>query len=123
MLPLVHPADGTLWRQMERRAPELAAAGITSVWLPPVYKGAAGAADVGYSVYDLYGLGEFDQQGSIRTRYSTRLGRNHHASGIGGIQRHLFQDDLTDVPAGRQQGVNGVDLNQIAEPFRADFGK
>ena len=29
-------------------------------------------AEVGYAVYDLYDLGEFDQKGSIRTKYGTR---------------------------------------------------
>lgn len=66
------PADGSLWREAAARAGELAAAGFTGVWLPPATKGIGGAADVGYGVYDLYDLGEFDQKGSVRTRYGTR---------------------------------------------------
>ncbi len=63
--------DGTLWKEVAQRAEALAQAGITAVWLPPAYKGAAGGYDVGYSVYDLYDLGEFDQKGSVRTKYGT----------------------------------------------------
>lgn len=66
------PADGTLWRQLEERAEELAAAGFTAVWLPPAYKGAGGANDAGYAVYDLFDLGEFDQKGSVRTKYGSK---------------------------------------------------
>ncbi len=66
------PADGTLWRQLTGQAGDLAAAGITAVWLPPAYKGASGGSDVGYAVYDLFDLGEFDQKGSVRTKYGTR---------------------------------------------------
>lgn len=66
------PADGTLWTQFESNASDLVAAGITAVWLPPAYKGAAGSSDVGYGVYDLYDLGEFNQKGSVRTKYGTR---------------------------------------------------
>ena len=66
------PADGSLWQQTAARAGELAAAGITALWLPPAYKGNGGASDVGYAVYDLYDLGEFDQKGSVRTKYGTR---------------------------------------------------
>ncbi len=66
------PADGTLWKQLSEQAAELAEAGFTALWLPPAYKGAAGGMDVGYSVYDMYDLGEFDQKGSIRTKYGTR---------------------------------------------------
>ena len=50
----------------------LAAAGFTALWLPPAYKGASGAADVGYGVYDMYDLGEFNQKGSVRTKYGTK---------------------------------------------------
>lgn len=66
------PADGGLWHELAQRADELARAGITAVWLPPAYKGIGGANDVGYGVYDLYDLGEFDQKGSVRTKYGTR---------------------------------------------------
>ena len=64
--------DGTLWQQVANRAKDLAAAGITALWLPPAYKGSGGGYDVGYGVYDLYDLGEFEQKGSIRTKYGTK---------------------------------------------------
>lgn len=61
-----------LWNQLTKDAESLAKAGITSVWLPPAYKGASGGYDVGYGVYDLFDLGEFDQKGSIGTKYGTK---------------------------------------------------
>ncbi len=64
--------DVTLWNELKDRAWQLGEAGFTSVWLPPAYKGNAGGLDAGYSVYDMYGLGEFDQKGSVRTKYGTR---------------------------------------------------
>jgi alpha-amylase len=64
--------DGTLWNELATNAEELAAAGITSVWVPPAYKGTGGGYDVGYGVYDLFDLGEFDQKGSVRTKYGTK---------------------------------------------------
>ncbi|MFN2310510.1 MAG: alpha-amylase [Spirochaetia bacterium] len=64
--------DGTLWRNVSEQAEALVAAGITALWLPPAYKGADGGSDVGYAVYDLFDLGEFDQKGSVRTKYGTR---------------------------------------------------
>ena len=44
----------------------------TAVWLPPAGKGRAGGADVGYGVYDPYDLGEFDQKGTVATKYGSR---------------------------------------------------
>jgi alpha-amylase len=66
------PADGSLWNQVSEKATDLARAGITSLWLPPAYKGTGGGMDVGYGVYDLFDLGEFDQKGSVRTKYGTK---------------------------------------------------
>ncbi|MEO1133368.1 MAG: alpha-amylase, partial [Cyanobacteria bacterium J06639_1] len=66
------PQDGSLWKQVAENAETLAELGITSIWLPPAYKGASGGYDVGYSVYDLFDLGEFEQKGTIPTKYGTK---------------------------------------------------
>ena len=66
------PPDGQHWRRLARLAPRLAEEGFTSVWMPPAYKGTGGNTDVGYGVYDLWDLGEFDQRGSVATKYGTR---------------------------------------------------
>jgi alpha-amylase len=66
------PDDGSLWKKVSREAAKLADAGITALWLPPAFKGPGGIHDVGYGAYDLYDLGEFNQKGSIPTKYGTR---------------------------------------------------
>ena len=65
-------ADGRLWKKFESESARLAGMGITAVWLPPAYKGMNGGSSQGYDVYDIYDLGEFDQKGSVRTKYGTR---------------------------------------------------
>src|SRR5678816_4280950 len=65
-------ADGSFWKKVKEDASHLAALGINSVWLPPACKAAAGGYSVGYDVYDLYDLGEFDQKGTVRTKYGTK---------------------------------------------------
>nr|WP_326494211.1 alpha-amylase [Aerococcus sp. Group 1] len=40
--------------------------------MPPACKG-TGRNDVGYGIYDLYDLGEFDQKGSLRTKYGSKV--------------------------------------------------
>ena len=64
--------EDNLWQKVASEAEHLASIGITSVWLPPAYKGAGGIYDVGYGCYDLYDLGEFEQKGTIRTKYGTK---------------------------------------------------
>jgi alpha-amylase len=66
------PSNCKLWTNLINQAPILKEKGITSIWLPPAYKGAAGNNDTGYGVYDLYDLGEFNQKGSVRTKYGTK---------------------------------------------------
>ena len=66
------PNDGSLWKQIKEQAPHLKELGFTTVWFPPAYKGAAGGYSIGYDSYDLYDLGEFDQKGSVRTKYGNR---------------------------------------------------
>jgi alpha-amylase len=82
------PEDGNLWNQLKDSAADLAKAGITSVWLPPAYKGQGGGLDVGYGVYDLFDLGEFDQKGSVRTKYGTK------------------EEHIQAVKAAKQAGLN-----------------
>ena len=64
--------ENKLWKKVEINAKYLNAIGITDIWLPPAYKAAGGKYDAGYAVYDLYDLGEFDQKGSIETKYGSK---------------------------------------------------
>ncbi|MDD4368270.1 MAG: alpha-amylase [Oscillospiraceae bacterium] len=80
------PADGNYYRQMADTAEALRRRGVTAIWLPPVCKGTSDQ-DVGYGIYDLYDLGEFDQKGTVRTKYGTKaellqLIRRFHDVGI-----------------------------------------
>lgn len=64
--------DGSLWKEVAARAKELKDIGVSAVWLPPAQKSMSGMQDTGYGVYDLYDLGEFDQKGTVRTKYGTK---------------------------------------------------
>ncbi|KAJ3900320.1 glycoside hydrolase family 13 protein [Lentinula edodes] len=59
------------WKHFENEVPTLAEMGFTQVWLPPPNK-AAHPEGRGYDAYDLWDLGEFDQKGSIATRWGSK---------------------------------------------------
>ncbi|KAH7884735.1 glycoside hydrolase family 13 protein, partial [Phlebopus sp. FC_14] len=65
-----HP-DMSWWNHFEAEVPHLAALGFTQVWLPPPTK-AMKKLGQGYDAYDLWDLGEFDQKGSVSTRWGTK---------------------------------------------------
>ncbi|KAH9850353.1 alpha amylase [Lenzites betulinus] len=59
------------WKHFESEVPNLAALGVTQVWLPPPNK-AMRKEGQGYDAYDLWDLGEFYQKGTIATRWGTK---------------------------------------------------
>ena len=109
------PGDGSLWNEAASRAQDLAAAGITGIWLPPAYKGIGGGGDVGYGVYDMYDLGEFDQKGSVRTKYGTR---EQHVAAVKALQRAGIQV-YADVVLNHRMGGDSPELTW-ATPYPQD---
>ncbi|KAF9066613.1 glycoside hydrolase family 13 protein [Rhodocollybia butyracea] len=59
------------WKHLENEIPTLAELGITQIWLPPPNK-AAEKEGRGYDAYDLWDLGEFDQKGTVATRWGSK---------------------------------------------------
>lgn len=109
------PNDGNLWSKVEASAPELADAGFTAMWLPPAYKGFAGSYDVGYGVYDLFDLGEFEQKGSIRTKYGVR---KQYLDAVKSLQTHGLQV-YADAVLNHKMGGDAVEIPK-ATPFPQD---
>ncbi len=106
-VPTSTPA-GTWWQNLGSKATELSQAGITAVWLPPAYKG-SGALDVGYGVYDRYDLGEFNQKGTVATRYGT-IGQLQSAIGaLHGQGVQVYEDMVMNhfTSADAQELANG----------------
>jgi alpha-amylase len=66
------PADASHWKYLLSEIPYLKASGFSMAWLPPAYKSALGKDEPGYAVYDLYDLGEFDQRGTVPTKYGSK---------------------------------------------------
>lgn len=96
------PNDGSHWRSIADRAQNLSDLGVSAVWLPPAYKGQAGINDVGYGVYDLWDLGEFDQKGAVRTKYGTR---EEYLGAIQALHAHGIQV-LADTVLNHKMGAD-----------------
>lgn len=100
-----YPEDGSLWNHLKAEAPYLEHLGITSVWLPPAYKSSNGANGVGYGPYDLFDLGEFNQKGSVRTKYGTK--RQYLAAITKAHAHHI--DVIADVVFNHKAGADEIE--------------
>ncbi|KAF5326937.1 hypothetical protein D9619_004839 [Psilocybe cf. subviscida] len=96
------------WKHFEEEVPRLAELGVTQVWLPPPNK-AAETTGRGYDAYDLWDLGEFDQKGSVATRWGTRE-ELLHACKV--AQEHGI-DILIDAVLGHKLGADRVESVQV----------
>ncbi|KAF9391294.1 hypothetical protein BGX21_011280 [Mortierella sp. AD011] len=65
------PADHQHWIRLKEQASFLSTIGFTSIWVPPPTKGGS-PRDVGYGVYDLWDMGEFNQKGGVPIKYGTK---------------------------------------------------
>ena len=117
------PPDCKLWEKVRTQASYLETIGITSIWLPPAYKCIGGKNDTGYAVYDLYDLGEFNQKGSIETKYGTKQEyidaiKTLKGNGLSVIADIVFNhrmgaDDKEEVMATEEMGNNrNVDISE-----------
>lgn len=64
-------SDHKHWQRLRLALPALKAIGIDGLWLPPGSK-AKDADSNGYDIYDPYDLGEFDQKGTVPTKWGTK---------------------------------------------------
>jgi len=104
----------TWWQVLEGKAQEMKDAGITALWLPPAYKGGS-VNDVGYGVYDRYDLGEFNQKGTVATRYGTVGQLTSCITALHGKGLQVYEDmvmnHLTFADAQEQFNIGGTNYN------------
>lgn len=121
------PADNKHWKKISQNAKELKEKGIDMVWLPPAFKG-TDKNDVGYGVYDLYDLGEFDQKGTIPTKYGTK---EEYLQAINELQKagiFVIADIVLNHKAGgdKKERFRVLEMNPnnrqepISEPFEIE---
>lgn len=105
------PEDCAHWRRTCLEAEKLAADGVNMIWLPPAYKGAQGKYDVGYGVYDTYDLGEFDQKGSIPTKYGTK---EEYLQAVSDLQKAGIEV-LGDIVLNHRMGADEKERTEAVE--------
>ncbi len=122
------PNDGSLWKYAAKEAKKLAELGITGIWLPPAGKGTDGMNSSGYNVYDLYDLGEFDQKGSVSTKYGTKEEYLECIKALQSVGINVYADIVINHMGGADETekvtvrkVNPSNRNEfISDPYEID---
>jgi len=104
------PNDGQLWNRLAAEAPHLAKIGVTAVWIPPACK-CAQQNSVGYDPYDLYDLGEFDQKGTVRTKYGVKA---ELLAAVGALHKNGVKV-YADVVLNHKGGADGTETFPAVE--------
>ncbi|KAJ3507016.1 hypothetical protein NLJ89_g6539 [Agrocybe chaxingu] len=102
------------WKHFETEVPRLASLGFTQVWLPPPNK-AAEPLGRGYDAYDLWDLGEFNQKGTVKTRWGTR---EEYLQACKVAKEHGI-DILIDAVLNHKLGADRVETFQVV-PVQPD---
>jgi len=123
-----YAGEGVLWNDFAKQTSYLSRLGITGAWLPPPYKGGTGGVSVGYDVYDLFDLGEFDQQRTVGTKYATKREfieaiRAAHKNNIGvfadaAFNHKAFGDELEKITVRKVNPENRTEF--ISEPMEIE---
>jgi alpha-amylase len=66
------PSGGTWWNTVGTKVIGWGNAGIGSIWLPPVSKAQNGAFSMGYDPTDYFDFGDYNQNGSVETRFGSK---------------------------------------------------
>ncbi|MFV0291313.1 MAG: alpha-amylase domain-containing protein [Mangrovibacterium sp.] len=66
------PDGGNWWKFIENEVDDWAKVGVNKVWIPQFAKSASGGYSMGYDVADYFDLGEFNQYGSVETRFGSK---------------------------------------------------
>ena len=123
------------WDNLTEKIPGWADAGIDRLWIPVATKGQSGGYSMGYDVSDYYDFGNFEQHGTVETRFGSRneletfIATAHdndveviadivinHNSG-GGLQYNPYRDKETYTLFDEEHGNASGMFNRTYEDF------
>ncbi|KAF2718737.1 glycoside hydrolase family 13 protein [Polychaeton citri CBS 116435] len=107
------PADGKHYQRLLKELPRLKACGVDNVWVPPGCKASSSEGN-GYDIYDLYDLGEFDQKGSVRTKWGTKQDLHDLSQKAKELGMGLYWDAVLNHKAGadKKEKVQAVEVDE-----------
>ncbi len=117
------PAGGTWYNVINSKIEEWDEAGISAIWLPPVSKAMNGGFSMGYDPTDYFDFGDYNQNGSVETRFGSRtelesLINNAHNNNI-----QVYADIVLNHNSGAQLENNPFTGSSTYTDFNPASGK
>ncbi len=117
------PAGGTWYNVVNSKIEDWDNAGISAIWLPPVTKAMNGAFSMGYDPTDYFDFGDYDQNGSVETRFGNRaelenLINNAHNNNI-----QVYADIVLNHNSGAELESNPFTGSETYTDFNPASGK
>ncbi len=117
------PGGGTWYDTIRNRAPELKSAGFTHFWFPPPTKGKGGGYSMGYDLYDHYDLGNYDQKGTVETRFGSLTELQAAAAACENVLLDLVANHMMGAEAQCQDPTDGNWYWQSFQYVHGNFWK
>ncbi len=96
---------GIWWDSLASLAPKIGAAGFGAIWFPSPVKGAGGGFSMGYDPYDHYDFGQYNQKGSVETRFGSRQELIRSINAFHAVGMQVFADAVMGHMNGGEQFV------------------
>ncbi|MDY0781051.1 alpha-amylase [Tenacibaculum sp. IB213877] len=122
------PAGGTWWQTVESKVQDWSNAGIDAIWLPPASKAQNGAFSMGYDPFDYYDFGQYNQMGSVETRFGSKAELQSLITEAHTAQLSVIADIVINHNSGGDSEVNPftgqsnwTDFNPLSGKFYRSY--
>src|SRR5690606_37654929 len=97
--------------------------GVDRLWLPPVSKGMSGGYSMGYDPMDYFDFGEYDQMGTVKTRFGSRAELESLIARAHGLNMEVIADIVLNHNSGGQLEFNPYRSKNTYTLFRPASGR
>lgn len=117
------PAGGNWWGTVQGKINSWDAAGFSAIWLPPAAKAQNGAFSMGYDPFDYYDFGEYNQMGSVETRFGSRTELTSLIAAAHAKQIEVYADVVINHNSGGDLEYNPFTNSNTYTDFNPLSGK
>ncbi|WP_303316172.1 alpha-amylase [Flavivirga abyssicola] len=117
------PAGGNWWNTLEGKVQDWSNAGIDAIWLPPASKAQNGAFSMGYDPFDYFDFGQYNQMGSVETRFGSENELKTLITSAHNAQLSVIADIVINHNSGGQSEINPVNGQSNWTKFTPLSGK